>query len=475
MARMDCQFFPDTAAIWQCTDCQASLGEKAVPHGHSHWWGRSGPRCPACESSLIYLGSATDAKPFWQMLPHFLLYPMHLRSLMVAVLIGMITLIAPGGLFTFFLVLFALAVVTKYSLAIIEHRGRGEAAPPSVGDVLTSDGHHLFLKQMSVFILMGCAVAAAASVSTLVGILVNMFLMLALPASIILLAVEKSVRRALNPFALLSLMLTVGWPYLLLWFCTQIISVAPVYVIPLLVGVIPDAVVMPAIMMIVVYFVFVLYAMLGYVLFEYQNELGYETLHEENEIEFPVFEKKRVLGETAVLMQSGQYERARQALRKALDTVRDDIELHERYHKLLVLLNDETALRNHANYFVDLAERKLCLAKAVTVLLDVQKLYPDFQLENSQQALALAQVLQVHGHHKAVIRLFHNRHKTCPDDPLLPDAYLMVAGIFHERMNDGVTAAALLNFIVKKFPAAASRDDVIRLRQQLASMQSKTS
>lgn len=467
MARMDCQFFPGAAALWQCTECQASLGEQAVPDGHSRWWGRNGPRCPACEGSLVYLGSATDAKPFWQMLPHFLLSPMHLRPLLVAMLVGGITLLASGGLLTIFLVIFALAVVTKYSLAIIEHRGRGETTPPSVSDVITADGHHLFLRQMAVFLLMGCAVGVAASVSVAAGMLVNVFIMLAMPASIILLAVEKSVRCALNPFAMTRLMFTIGWSYLLLWLCTQIISLAPVYVIPLLLEVMPEAVVMPVIMMVVVYFVFVLYAMLGYVLFEYQNELGYETLHEAEAVAFPVFEKKRVLGETAVLMQSGQYERARQALRKALDSVRDDIELHERYHKLLVLLNDETALRNHTHYFVDLVERQHCLAKAIPVLLDVQKKYPDFQLQQSQQALTLAQLLMVHGHYKAVIRLFHNRHKTQPNDPLLPEAYLLIAGIFHERMGDDATATALLNFIVKRYPDAAACEQTLRLRQQL--------
>src|SRR5690606_1715989 len=125
----------------------------------------------------------------------------------------------------------------------------------------------------------------AYGVNELLGLLVGGFITLAMPASIMLLAVDKSVRRALNPLAQLSLMTALGWPYLLLWFCMQIISAGPYYSFDLLLGVLPDTLVIPMLVAVSVYFTFVLYTMLGYVLFEYQQELGFSTLVDDDSMD----------------------------------------------------------------------------------------------------------------------------------------------------------------------------------------------
>src|SRR5690625_6797845 len=99
-----------------------------------------------------------------------------------------------------------------------------------------------------------------------------------------ILAVEKSVGRAINPMAQLSLMLAVGWPYLLLWLCTQIISAGPVYLVEGLVEVLPEAIMVTALEFLVVYFMFVLYTMLAYVLFELHHELGITAVVDIDEV-----------------------------------------------------------------------------------------------------------------------------------------------------------------------------------------------
>ena len=141
MAKLDCNYFPGTPASWLCPHCNAQYSERCIPAGHSAHWGRTGPRCILCNHNLRYLGSATGAKPFWQMLPHFFLYPLHTNSLIVIITLAVGSLLLGDGLLTLFLILFGLAVITKYSFAIIEARGRGETIPPSLGKVITTDQH----------------------------------------------------------------------------------------------------------------------------------------------------------------------------------------------------------------------------------------------------------------------------------------------------------------------------------------------
>src|SRR5690606_19803372 len=61
------------------------------------------------------------------------------------------------------------------------------------------------------------------------------------------------------------------------------------------------------------------------------------------------------------------------------------------------------------------------------------------------------------------VRLFHNLHKTRGNDLHLPAAYLMVARIFHEYLNDDAKAKALVEFLLKKYPQAVQKPQLVQL------------
>lgn len=463
MARLDCDYYPGTAASWRCNTCNINYGDKCIPDGHGPHWGKRGPRCLRCEGQLQFLGSATDAKPFWQQLPQFFLYALHPNSLMVIAVVTVASLLVGPRLWALLVVLFAMAVVVKYGFAIIERYGQGDTTPPALTAVLSGDEHHLFLRQIAMLFGIGVAAGLAGHINAGLGMLVVVFFTLALPASMIVLAVEKSVRRSLNPFALLRLMTAIGWPYLLLWFCTQIISAGPTYVFAGLAAVLPEAAVVPLIAVLMTYFTFVLYAMLGYVLYEYQHELGFESKGEESAMEPAEFEKARALGAATVLMREGQLERARAALRRGLDLAKDDIELHLHYHKLLGLVDDPTALANHCNYLVELCDRKRCLNRAVPALLETLKQLPAFQLDDTQLTVEMARLLRLQGQHRAVVQLLEDLHQRRPNDSCIPAAYTLLANVLFEFYNQDQKAAELARYVLDHYPGCEERAGLERL------------
>lgn len=458
MAKMDCQFFPGTPATWQCARCQTFYGEQCIPAGHSSHWGRRGPACIRCNNPLSYLGNAVDAKPFWQKLPHFLAYPLHTHALIAIAAVAGLSLLLTAGLLAIPVALFMAAILIKYGFAIIEQRGLGRVTPPTLSEAVSGDEDHLFLRQIVLLIAVGIIASVSAGVSSVLGLLVSGFITLAMPASTMLLAVEKSVRRAINPLALLSLMLTVGWPYLLLWFCAQIIMAGPYYANEMLSNIAAGLVLLPITMAVTAYFTFVLYTMLGYVLFEYQQELGYQVEpDDETDMDAEAFTKAKALGESAVLLSDGEYDNARRCLRNALDSVRDDIELHLQYHKLLMLLEDDESLGNHSNYLLDLMARRGELARGVPVLQDTQRRLAGFKLDRAETAVELAKVLWQQGQYRAMVRLLHNFHKQHPNHPTVPEAYLLVAQAFSEPLNEEAKALAIARFVIKKFPGCPQR------------------
>ncbi|WP_347329794.1 tetratricopeptide repeat protein [Marinimicrobium locisalis] len=468
MAKMDCQFFPGTPATWQCAQCQTFYGEHCIPAGHSGHWGRRGPACIRCNNPLSYLGNAVDAKPFWQQLPHFLAYPLHTHALIAIAVVAGLSLLLTAGLLAIAVALLISAILVKYGFAIIEQRGLGKTTPPTLSEAVGGDEDHLFLRQIALLVAMGAMAAFATGVSAPLGLLVSGFLTLAIPASTMLLAVEKSVCRAINPLALLSLMVTVGWPYLLLWFCAQVIMTGSYYATAVFSNVAEGMVLLPITMALTAYFTFVLYTMLGYVLFEYQQELGYEVEPEDDtDMDAEAFAKAKALGESAVLLSDGEYDNARRCLRKALDSVRDDVELHLQYHKLLMLLEDDESLYNHGNYLLDLMAQRAELARGVTVFLETQKRLPQFKVERPETAVKLAELLWQQGQYRAMVRLLHNFHKQHPGHPTVPKAYLLVARAFSEPLNDEVKAIAIARYVVKKYPRCAQREELDQLIQVL--------
>src|SRR5690625_7201555 len=118
---------------------------------------------------------------------------------------------------------------------------------------------------------------------------------------------------------------------------------------------------------------------------------------------FPTRRSSDLLGEVTVLVRDGKYTPAREALRRALDIVTDDIELHQHYHKLLMLLDDQRALGNHCEYFLGLLKRNNQLGSSTAVLLEVQSPIPDYLMDDSALAVELAHMLQRHRAYQAVL------------------------------------------------------------------------
>src|SRR5699024_5878617 len=93
----------------------------------------------------------------------------------------------------------ALALV-KYTYAVINHTAEGHLKPPAVSVAFTGDGFSIVFLQLLVFILMGGLTGAAAMLGgPILMMLALAFVILAMPASIMVLAMERSVTAAVNP------------------------------------------------------------------------------------------------------------------------------------------------------------------------------------------------------------------------------------------------------------------------------------
>jgi tetratricopeptide (TPR) repeat protein len=263
-------------------------------------------------------------------------------------------------------------------------------------------------------------------------------------------------------------MLSLGWPYLWLCLAAYIVLLCFVSVSNWFVGELPARAVVIAFSAFTAYSLFLFFAVLGYAIFEYQNELGLTSAKPQLDAQRKqLYEKNRVLGEGLVFMRDGKLERARSALRRGLELFHDDLDLHFQYHALLMRLKDLDALCRHCDYVIALLTTRKLLGKGVEMVLDVQSRVPDFKLGDAHAAVEIARLMRKLGHHTAVIKLLMNLHEHRARDPIIPEAYLLVANTLFEPLKDDRAVLKIIEFINNEYPSCPQRPQFAKLKATL--------
>jgi len=156
--------------------------------------------------------------PFWQRIPSFFLYPLLppalwlLLGITVAVALLLPTL---DALLSVPLVLLLAVLLFIYGYESLDATAHGNAVPPAINDVFRGAGWSLPLKQIGVLSVFGAFVASGGALAGNVGTLtVSVLVQVLLPASVMVLGVERSFMAAVNPVHLSDRVRAIGWPYL---------------------------------------------------------------------------------------------------------------------------------------------------------------------------------------------------------------------------------------------------------------------
>lgn len=397
MARRKCDFVKGAQAAWYCGHCDTHFSEQCIPDGYNPQWGKQGPTCIKCHTPLQDLNDPSAHLPFWQVVPYLLIYPLHFNALLLILMgAGGVYLVGggiPGYLYS---VVFSILSV-KYWLAVITRRAEGERWAPSLIELARPDPHRLFLQLIGVYVLFAAAILAAdvwGSVWLELGLAA--FTALALPASIMILATEKNLLKAVSPLRLFGVMADIGiGPYLAMWLMTAVLTALSAGLTHWLEPRLSDAWRLPVLVAVGIYFSLVLHALLGYVLFQYRDVLGDVSVsHKEPKLEGEAFRKAKLLGEIRVFEQMGDDKRLRAPMRDLLDVCRDDLDAHRRYQALLMRLNnDQEALAKHTDYLLGLLLAARKHGEALTLVKDVCAIFPGYRLRNADTALHLARLL----------------------------------------------------------------------------------
>ncbi|WP_035055843.1 tetratricopeptide repeat protein [Andreprevotia chitinilytica] len=404
--------------------------------------------------------------PYWECFPSFFAYPFKFDALLpllcFALGFGALLWLMGFGLFAGLAFLLLLVSFFRFAFSVLERSAQGY-----LGDNVLAFEHGAGhrgrpYKHFVALLVAGVLTFLVAKyVGHLAAQLFSLVLLLAWPASLMQLTLSDSLLESISPLHLFVLITQIGLPYLGLWACIGLLSVSSGFAgswLPKLLGTGFVAIFVGS--FVFMYFVIVMYRLMGYVLYQYHEPLGLFVHVEPAQEKSP---QEVVVDEVSDLLQAGDTRGALLRLRSAIRQYPYDLSLQDRYIKLLLATDEAGDLKSAAADYLNVLVGAGRLAQALVLIETVQARHADFAPRDGTTALELAQL--AHDQHKtalsvALIRGFEQRYPRHPDAAV---AMLLAARILCERQRNDAQARKMLLALLSRYPQHAACQEARKL------------
>ncbi len=477
MAVVTCKYHPQTPARWRCESCQINFCPSCIKIT-----GRRAPDCPVCKRELTSLGAGNLIRPFWTRLREFFLYPFHPTPLLVMFVLSVVAFFiahVPGWYHRVdFLIwrihrydLYAMPfyfIYLKYAQSVLEDTAHGHLKPLTLrGEQLTENGL-IVAKMFAILLVFYFLKFTALDLFGSIGEnFVEIILVFATPAAIMVLVLEDNLFSALNPATVGSLMYRIGTPYLLLFGLIYCLQQAKEFMFGMLLGEFNPALTVAVFEFVSMYFYLITFSMMGYLLYQHHEELGLSIQVEAESVPEKKDKNKQQLPEVSpelraveILIHEGKVEDAVRQLQGIIRHTPTDIEARERLLKLLRLTGDMALFREQGQSYISFLMNDNKFAQAAKVYQSCIEYDKSFKPAKANERLELGKLLRHNGQSRLAIGVLNNLHKDFPSYENVPQAYLMVAQILCEQFNEDARAKQVLEFVLQNYPSHAMADAV---------------
>ena len=457
-----CHYHPTQTASWHCFDCDIFLcSECAIERkklGSAS--GEKEHACPKCNFAVEWMGISNLIEPFWKRLPKLFIYPFSPSPLILNIILVIAATIFSGkSLFSTLTSILIWGCLIKYSYAVLTATARGNLTPPKLTQSTLSDDFGQVFKQYGLIIIIVLTITTAMQIAgPVVALPLIILAVLSLPAMIILLATTESLLHSVNPVLFINLILRIGWGYLLMYFFLTLLIGAPSALGYFVIKMLPNALHAPFICFAENFYTIVAYHLMGYVILQYHNEIGYKV--EREDFHDPTAKQNKNMGgqntstlrRVNALITEGKLDEATAFLeQKMISENADDITLQERYFNLLKIKKQTPQLLEYGVSLLELLVQKNQRKKACMVFEECISHGNNF-VPQAEILFTLGTWFNEFGNSKIAIKAYDLFTKVYSNNELVPKAYFNKAQIFHSNYSDTATAKRILADIIQKYP-----------------------
>jgi hypothetical protein len=329
---------------------------------------------------------------------------------------------------------------------------------------------------IAMMVVLGVVIGYIEYKSRALGWVANALVTVALPASIMALSIGNSFWRGVNPLEWLNVISSVGTPYLALFvFLALLLNGAPI-VLKLLSPLLGGWMTLPIVFFVSIYFLLVMFNMMGYCLYQYHHMLGLSVKvdFERNEAAAagkPAKPRDTVGEAIAAKVAEGDIKGALEAAYDQQRNAPNDIAIQERYFKLLLMSGNVSSALEQGKGLISLLLRNNRAAQAVNVLKDCRGLKPDFLPDDTAEQFKLADGARRAGDPKLALDMARAFEKDHPRHKDAPGAMLLAAQILSENMRKDDLATLVLQDLIKKYPGhevAAQGGEYLKVLEKMS-------
>jgi tetratricopeptide (TPR) repeat protein len=275
--------------------------------------------------------------------------------------------------------------------------------------------------------------------------------LLILPAAIIVLAMDESLRRALNPTAWVTLVERVGIDYFgvvaLLGLLSALVVALQLLIFSRLGW--PGAVISRFISLYALVFG---YHVLGYLLFQHHANLGIDLTPPIVRPKLANLMEDSIMQQSDALAAAGEMDAAAAVLQDLIHRHGASGPIHQRYRQLLLAKNDAVRLDQHDREYVAVLLALGQVKQASALYVEAKKMDPAFQLEVPEDITKLIMHAAETGQSKLAVEMFEGFDTRFPRNADGAQNTLLVAKLMFERLGREAEAKRLLEGLLAKYP-----------------------
>lgn len=441
-----CKYHPLEGATHACRQCDIYQCDKCIDEDKH----RGDARCFLCGIVLESLGAANTVEPFWRRLPEAFKYPLNASSMSLIVGTAIVSVLATLMPFLLMLsvlmYLFAAGSMLKYSFSCLERTALGEMKAPDVIDAYQGGIKLLFQLVLMVIVISAIVGVVGYYLGNGFGGFLLVIAIVSFPAILIRFAQTESMLEAMNPLSAFSLMAAVGLPYGVL-IAFMLIMMSSVGVLHEVIGHLFPAISYVLQSIISNYYTVVIFHIMGYMLFQFQGQLGYTAREDDDQPTRSDLE--HLAAKIEVFLKEGDYEQVVKLYYHAFKQYPNESLFYEKYFDLLYACKKSALIIDYGNDYLMFLIKKKRFDKITIAYKQILMIAPEFIPQTPDVRLQLARLLKQQGDVKLAIKNLNGMHKLYPDFANLVDAYQLLAEALDDVRGMHTQAAKCREWIVQ--------------------------
>ncbi len=459
MATTNCKYHPVIPARWTCPECEVHFCSDCITTDSI----KNKAHCPLCKKKAEQIRATNFIVPFWNRIPQFFLYPANIASLLfISLLALLITVTSLGGMFGKVTLMFCGFIFLRYAMAVLEKTSNGKLDSVDFSVDLLNHGFVLPIKQILVFFLMYWILKQEIQhfQFRLAEVTLYLFIFL-LPAQIMILVKEDSIINSINPLYLFLTIKSILAPYLIMFAFLSLLYFSFTYVqkemvLMMISGGISLYTILGIIMIatIVTFYTFlIMFNMMGYVAYQYHEELNYEiSMHVDEKFESHKRTKEVThnpeLAEVEVFIMEGRVDEAIRELKIKLSRQPENLDFNTLCYNLLKEGGDKQAYLLHAQSYMNVLFKTGKKMRASQIYHEILAANSEFKPLNADLYLGFIEMWRSQMKFKEAVNLGANFHKTHPQHPDLVKIYFLLAQILCENLNNDKSSQQILDYLL---------------------------